>query len=51
MRQYADACGGGPAVGEALGTAEAETDGVGVALCLGCTVIPLFAAAASASEE
>jgi hypothetical protein len=52
VRQYCDAPGGGPAVGDALAddepVAEALADGVG--LDFGSVVIPFFAASASSCD-
>jgi hypothetical protein len=52
VRQYSDAPGGGPTVGEADPEAVGDADalGDGVALCFGAEVIPPFAVSASCCE-
>jgi hypothetical protein len=54
VRQYSDAPGGGPTVGDAEPEAEAEAEADaladGVALCFGAEVIPPFAVSASSCE-
>ena len=55
VRQYPDAPGGGPTVGDADPDAVGDADvdealADGVALCFGATVIPPFAVSASCCE-
>jgi hypothetical protein len=48
VRQYCDAPGGGPSVGDAVADELADAEGVGVDL--GAVVIPFFAASASSCD-
>jgi hypothetical protein len=54
VRQYSDAPGGGPTVGEddpeAVGDADVDALADDVVLCFGAEVIPLFAVSASCCE-
>jgi hypothetical protein len=52
VRQYSDAPGGGPTVGDAEAEADDDAEALadGVALCFGAEVIPPFAVSASSCE-
>jgi hypothetical protein len=50
VRQYSDAPGGGPTVGDAEADDDADALADGVALCFGAEVIPPFAVSASSCE-